>query len=227
MEGKLTNIDQQEEVATHSRRTFPKINSYRFKTSSRLLRRGKSPNPENENQKNAQITTEANTATLEVAPVDSKDIWSGAKTVTVDPIKDNDMWAIAEEKLRKDPRKREKLDKYNGILEAYFKTKLQPVGTPERREQFLEFLNSEIEQLNSATNSGTRLGRCSNKAKRFLRNAADSIIATKGIITAATTPCLPASVACAGVTVLLSVSLQPCRSVDTKYLPLVLCPSCR
>lgn len=208
---KFTNTDQQEEVARHSRRPFPYTGSLRLRSSSRLFRRDKSPNPENENQKNAQLTTGSNSATLEVALDDSEDAWLGVKTATADPTKDNDMWAIAEEKLRKDPRKREKLEKYDGILEAHFGAKLKPIGTPERREQFLEFLNSEIEQLNSTTNSGTRLGRCSNKAKRFLRTAVDSIIATKGIITAATTPCLPASVACAGVTVLLSVSLQSRR----------------
>lgn len=208
MEEQVTHTHQQEGSAGHGRRSFPHINSSRFGRSSRLLRRSKSPNTENENQKIAQLTTGANAATFEITPDDSNDAWLGAKTATVDPTKDNDMWAIAAEKLRKDPRKREKLDKYNGILEARFKTKLKPIGTLERREQFLEFLNSEIEHLNNTTKSETRLGRCSNKAKRFLRTAADSIIATKSVITAATTPCLPASVACAGVTVLLSVSLQ-------------------
>jgi len=34
--------------------------------------------------------------------------------------KDNDMWTIAEEKLRKDLQKCEKLEKYDRILEDYF-----------------------------------------------------------------------------------------------------------
>jgi len=44
------------------------------------------------------------------------------------------MWTIAEEKLRRDPQKCEKLEKYERILEDYFGSKLKPVGILERRE---------------------------------------------------------------------------------------------
>lgn len=136
---------------------------------------------------------------------DNKDALQGARTTAADLRKDGDMWAIAEEKLREDPQKREKLEKYDEILKDHFKSVLKPIGTAQRRGQFLGFLNSEIEHLSKA--SETQLGRCRNKAKPFLKAAIDCVIATKDIITAAATPCLPASVACAGVAVLLSVGL--------------------
>ncbi|KIW24505.1 hypothetical protein, variant [Cladophialophora immunda] len=124
--------------------------------------------------------------------------------MTVDSYKDKDMWARAEEELRRDAQKREKMEKYDRILEDYFASKLKPIGTLERREQFLGFLSLEIEKLNRADSEILP----TNKAKRFFRSAVESIIASKGIITAATAPCLPASVACAGVVVLLSFCVQ-------------------
>jgi hypothetical protein len=169
---------------------------------------------------NAPFTTGAHpsAAPSEATLDDHKDAQPSAKTsqpgaktaAAAGSNKDNDMWTIAEEKLRNDPQKCKKLEKYDRILEDYFGSKLKPVGTLERREQFLGFLRSEIEKLNK-TDSETRLSKCSNKAKRFFQSAVRCIMASKDIITAAATPCLPASVACAGVTVLLSVSLRPGR----------------
>lgn len=156
----------------------------------------------NRKAENAQLIADANTET----PDDNKDALQGARITAADLPKDDDMWAIAEEKLRGDPKIREKLEKYDDILKGHFKSVLKPIGTAERRGQFLGFLNSEIEHLKS-NESETQLGRCRNKSKRFLKAAVDCVIATKDIITAAPAPCLPASVACAGVAVLLSVGL--------------------
>jgi hypothetical protein len=117
------------------------------------------------------------------------------------------MWTIVKAELRKDPQKREKLEKFDRILEDHFKSKLKPVRTLGRREQFLGFLGSKIEELNK-TDSEIRLRKCSNRAKRFFKSAVDCIIVSKDIITAAVTPCLLASVACAGVSVFLSVGLR-------------------
>ncbi|KAH6716446.1 hypothetical protein BKA61DRAFT_548460, partial [Leptodontidium sp. MPI-SDFR-AT-0119] len=128
------------------------------------------------------------------------------------------MWTIADEKLRKDPQKCKKLEEYDRILERHFDVKLEPVGTLKRREQFLDFFSLEIEGLKKSETeelNTTRLSKCSNKAKRFFKSAADCIIASKDIITAAATPCLPASVACAGVAVLLSFCVQ---AADQRHL---------
>jgi hypothetical protein len=220
MNDKLPNTCQQDVERRSKRTVFSKLkNSFdrgsqpdglrpfsRPGSPSHLSHRGKSPNPKNEKAENAQLTTSTNTATLEVTPGDNKNAWQGASTAAANPTKDNDMWAIAEENLRRDPPKRKILEEYDRILEDHFKSKLEPIGTPERRAQFLVFLNSEIEHLNSIDGE-TRLSRCTNKAKRFLKTAVDCVIATKDIVTVAAAPCLPASVACAGTMFLLSVSL--------------------
>src|ERR1700710_2598110 len=101
------------------------------------LHRDKSPALKNKKGGNAQLIAGANTETSE----DNKDALQGAKTVADLP-KDDDMWAIAEETLRRDPQKREKLEKYDNILEGHFKSVLMPIGTAQRRGQFLGFLKS-------------------------------------------------------------------------------------
>jgi hypothetical protein len=236
MNDKLPGSDQQEEedVARPGRRKLLKLFMYRIGRGSqlnqllpfshsgntpRVSHRGKSPDPKNQKAENAQFNTRAYplAAPLEAKLDDNKDAQPstktaqpGEKTSTAGSHKDNDMWTIAEEKLRKDPQKCEKLEEYDRILEDYFGSKLKPVRTMERREQFLGFLSSEIEKLNEA-DIETRLRKCSNKAKRFFKSAFGCIIASKNIIATAATPCLPASVACTGVMVLLSVSLFPGR----------------
>jgi hypothetical protein len=234
MSDKLPDSGQQEDIARRGRRNLLNIFKDRIgkgsqpdqlrpfshpRSTSPLSHRKKPPGRKNKKAENAQFTTDAHTsaAPSEAKLDDNKDAQPstkiaqpGAKTAAAGSNKDNDMWTIAEEKLRRDPQKCEKLEKYERILEDYFGSKLKPVGTLERREQFLGFLSSEIEKLNK-TDSETRLKKCSNKAKRFFKSAVGCIIASKDIITAAATPCLPASVACAGVAVLLSVGLRPGR----------------
>jgi hypothetical protein len=224
MSDKVPDSDQQEDIARRRKPNLLNIfksdvrrgsqphqsrASSHPRSTSRLSHCGTSPDRKNEKGGNAQSTTSAHTsaAPSEAKLDDNKDARPGANTAAAGPNKDNDMWTIAEAELREDPQKREKLEKFDRILEDHFKSKLKPVGTLERREQFLGFLGSEIEKLNK-TDSETRLRKCSNRAKRFFKSAVDCIIASKDIITAAATPCLPASVACAGVSVLLSVGLR-------------------
>jgi hypothetical protein len=177
----------------------------RPRSPSLLSRFKKSPDPKPGKTRNAQPTTDVNSATSKSTLDDSRDAQSAVKTAAEDSDKDNDMWTTAEKRLREDPQKRKKLEEYDRILEEHFGARLEPIGTPERREQFRGFLNSEIEKLNDA-DSDTRLSRCSNKAKRFFKSAAACVIASKDIIAPATAACLPAAVACTGVVVILSVS---------------------
>lgn len=217
MSNSLPHSDQEEDVASRIKRShfnfFAKKKSQpdklspipRPRSSSPLLRRRESPDRKNtkaDNPNSSAAPSESKLDGNKDAQPKAKTAKPGAKTAAAGSNKDNDIWTIAEEQLRKDPQKCEKLEEYDRILERHFGFKLEPVGTLERREQFLGFFSSEIEKLNK-----TRLRDCSNKAKRFFKSAVDCIIASKDIITAAATPCLPASVACAGVTVLLSVSL--------------------
>jgi hypothetical protein len=207
MSRRLPYSDQQEDAANHVEKSHSKkrdregtflglpIRFSRSRSSSRLPRSGKSPDPKNEEANNTQLITGANAATPGVTPEGNK---------AVDLSNDNDMWTVAQKKLRQDPQKCKKLEKYDRILADHFGAELKGVGTLERQEQFLELLNSEVPKLD---NSDSRLSRCSRKAKRCFKSAVGCVIASKDIITAATTPCLPAAAACAGVVVLLSVGL--------------------
>ncbi|KAH0538836.1 hypothetical protein FGG08_004612 [Glutinoglossum americanum] len=222
MSDKLPSFDQQKDTANRVQRVLgnflkprtkqgdqPEGNGHfpRSRSSSRLPRFRKSPDPNTEGAKNAQPTTNANVPTSEIAPDDNKDAHPGAKTAAAGPNGDNDMWRIAEERLRQDPQKNQKLEQYDHILEQYFGSKLEPVGTMERRKQFREFLDLETKKLNDI-DSDTRLSRCSKKAKRFFKSAVNCVVASKDIVAAAAAPCLPASVACAGAMFLLSFCLQ-------------------
>jgi hypothetical protein len=97
---------------------------------------------------NAQPTTDVNPATSKITLEDSGDAQSAVKSAAEDSDKDNDIWTTAEERLPEDPQKRKKLEEYDRILEAHFGAKLEPIGTPERHEQFRGSLNSEIKRLN-------------------------------------------------------------------------------
>lgn len=181
---------------------------------SRLLRSRMSPGLKVKEAENPLSATGTNSANSNVALDDSTTIQLVIRTdsiiTAVGPNIDNDMWKIAEEELRQDPKKCGILEEYDRILEAHFGSKLEPVGSLERRQQFLGFLNSELKKINAA-DSAARLRKCSNKSKRFFKSAVACIVASKDIIAPATSACLPASVACTGVVVLLSVSLQLSR----------------
>jgi hypothetical protein len=184
----------------------------RCRSSSRLLPTRKSPNSKIEETETARFTIGANDATLNITSYDAKagplGLMPDERLVATVPIMEYDMWKKAEEELRLEPRKRDILENYDRILEAHFESKLEPLGSLARQEQFLGFLNSELKRL-VATDSNTRLSRCSNKAKRLFKSALMAIFTAKDIIVPATRMCLPASVACTGMVVLLSVSLPP------------------
>jgi hypothetical protein len=76
---------------------------------------------------------------------DSKVSQSGSKRTRVD------MWAMADNQLRDDPQKSETMQKYDRLLEKKLPpgSKLEPIGTDERRKQAFEFFDSEIERLNA------------------------------------------------------------------------------
>ena len=111
--------------------------------------------------------------------------------------KDN-MWMIAEAQLRQDKKKNDLLDRYYDILKSKLKEDLKPAGTPERRKQISAFIVSESKHSNDTSESG--------EFASVFKKAADCILKAEKIISAAAQPCLPASIACAGVILVLSVS---------------------
>jgi hypothetical protein len=185
------------------------------KGPSQISLREESPDSNTETFGSAKFAVVARSSSALSVPKadDNKDVKSGAKAAqpsqpATNTSKAIDFWTIAEAELLKDPQKREKLERYNLILEKRLGSKLEPSGTPERRKQVLHFLSKEIERFNS-TDSQTRLSKFKRKAGRFFKSTVDFVVATQSIISTAASPCLPASAACAGVAVLLSVSMQP------------------
>jgi hypothetical protein len=120
----------------------------------------------------------------------------------------DDFWALADEKLRRDSDKSKIMENFDRVLQKpeNIGPALEPPRTEARRKQIDAFIESKIKKLESAEDQN-RLSQHKKKAKRFLRTAVECVKATQGIVKAATATCLPASVACAGVTILLTVSL--------------------
>jgi hypothetical protein len=77
--------------------------------------------------------------------VDMKVSQSGGKRTPVD------MWAMADDKLRDDPKKGEIMQKYDRLLEKKLPagSNLESIGTDERRKQAFDFFESEIQRLNA------------------------------------------------------------------------------
>jgi hypothetical protein len=120
-----------------------------------------------------------------------------------------DFWALADEQLRQPGSDGAKImKKFDLILEKpeNLGSTLEPPGTDARKEQISAFLQSRIKKLKEPQDQ-SRWSQCGKDAKTFFKKAVGFVIATQGIMNAAAAPCLPASVACAGVTLILTVKL--------------------
>jgi len=116
---------------------------------------------------------------------------------------ENNMWKIAEAQLRLDKDQAKLLDAYYDILKSKLKKDLNPAGSPERQKQISAFIESQYEGFHDTS----KLGNFAS----VLKKGADCILKAQSVISAASQPCLPASVVCAGVMLVLSVgsSLPP------------------
>jgi hypothetical protein len=133
----------------------------------------------------------------------------GSNEAAIGTREPEDFWALAEEQLRKRGSHQCKImDKFDRVLQKpkNLGSTLEPPNTNARRIQINAFLESRFKKLENAEDEN-RLGRCKENAKRYLKIAVKSLTATQGIINKATAPCLPAGIACVGVTLLLTVSL--------------------
>ncbi|PMD29784.1 hypothetical protein L207DRAFT_444908, partial [Hyaloscypha variabilis F] len=119
------------------------------------------------------------------------------------------MWKIAEDQLRLDKKQRELLDAYNDILKSKLKKDLNPAGTPERQKQISAFIVSESKRFHDTSKLG--------KFASVLKKGADCILKAEAVISAASQPCLPASVACAGVMLVLSLCVQADSQRDVLF----------
>lgn len=129
--------------------------------------------------------------------VDNASASAGANTQLTNSVQEDDMWKSAEAELRQDKKMNKLIDAYYEIMDAKLKN-LNSVSTPERQKQISDFIESESQTLQDANKSGTFAS--------VLKKAATYILKAEKIISSAAEPCLPASIACAGVMLVLSVS---------------------
>jgi hypothetical protein len=114
-----------------------------------------------------------------------------------DLTREYDTWKIAEIQLRQDKKKRKLLDAYYDILKSKLNEKLEPAGTPERKRQISAFIDSESKNIQNTNHLGV-MGQVLKQAFSFMVRSMD--------VTAASARCFPASIACAGMVLILSVS---------------------
>ena len=98
------------------------------------------------------------------------------------------------------------LDAYDEILKSKLKN-LDSFSTPERQKQISAFIESKSESFQDASKLDTFAS--------VLKKAANCILKAEKAISAAAQPCLPASIVCAGVMLVLSVSLWLLHAPDT------------
>lgn len=119
-------------------------------------------------------------------------------TYVADSAQEDDMWKIAEAQLRRDEEKKQLLDAYYEILKSKLKNDLEPSGTRGRQKQISAFIISESNSFHGTNKLGT--------FGTVLKKAADCVLKVEKVISTAAQPCLPASIACAGMMLVLSVN---------------------
>ena len=136
-----------------------------------------------------------------------------------DLAQEDDMWKIAEAQLRRDDKKKQLLDAYDTILKSKLEKGLEPAGTRERRKQISAFIESESKRYQDTSKLGT--------FSSVLKKAADCILKAEKVISTAAQPCLPASIACAGVMLILSASSSLRLYTPDADVQIALCSSQR
>lgn len=112
------------------------------------------------------------------------------------------MWIKADKKLREDPEKREKLEKYDRILMSHLRCSFDRHSTA-NTQCVSAFLQARVEDLKKDADTG--LQRCTHKAKDCFQSMLRCILKLENLINTAAKPCFPAALACAGVMVLSQV----------------------
>ncbi|KAL9062687.1 MAG: hypothetical protein Q9157_008713, partial [Trypethelium eluteriae] len=123
----------------------------------------------------------------------------------------DDMWAKADKKLREDPKKREKLEKYDRILMSHLGCSVGHRSTA-NTERVLAFLKAEVEGLQ---NADTELQGCTHKARDCFQSLLECVLKLESLINTAAKPCFPAALACAGVMVLSRLCLD---AIDQRHI---------
>ncbi|KAI9862582.1 MAG: hypothetical protein M1813_004434, partial [Trichoglossum hirsutum] len=131
---------------------------------------------------------------------------AGSKSDTATSSETGNIWVRAEQMLSKDERKREVFQAYLGILESQLGSKLQPSGTADRQKQLCQLLDDKTQELEDEKWK-VQFGDHKVEVADKLTGALKNVLIAKDLINSASIASPPAAIACAGITVLLTVSL--------------------
>ena len=119
--------------------------------------------------------------------------------------KSKDLWDRAEEELSKDKRKAEILKAYLEILRSQLGSELAARGTASRDEQMSQLLNTKVEEL-ERRKWRLHLGDHNVEVGTLFSGVVSNILLAKDIISSAASADPHTALACAGVSVILTVS---------------------
>ena len=119
--------------------------------------------------------------------------------------KPKDLWDRAEEELSNDKRKAEIIEAYQEILGSQLGSELAARGTASRNEQMSQLLNTKVEELEKRK-WRLHLGDHNVEVGTLFSGVVSNILLAKDIISSAASADPHAALACAGVSVILTVS---------------------
>ena len=120
--------------------------------------------------------------------------------------KPKDLWDRAEEELSNDKGKAEILEAYQEILRSQLGSELAARGTASRHEQMSQLLNAKIEEL-ERRKWRLHLGDHNIEVETLFSGVVRNILLAKDIISSAALADPHAALACAGMSIILTVSL--------------------
>ncbi|KAE8398358.1 hypothetical protein BDV37DRAFT_31958 [Aspergillus pseudonomiae] len=132
---------------------------------------------------------------------------SSSAPVTVNFMEKESLWVRAEQLLREDDKKRRIWQASLDILEEEFGSRLQPTGKTDLRRQFCNLLDAKTRDLEGKKWS-VRFGDHRIAVKDQLIRVFQNVLIAKDAIGHAANLSPPAAIACAGVTVVLSLVVQ-------------------
>ena len=113
-------------------------------------------------------------------------------------------WLKAEEQLKEERGKRALLEKYDEILGLELGIDLKSLEPTDHHKQLVQLLEKKVQELESK--KITVLLGCTPGFEERLKDIFQNVLTAKDLISAAASASPPASIACAGVTVILTVS---------------------
>jgi hypothetical protein len=118
----------------------------------------------------------------------------------------DDLWARAEEALKCDPVKKKVFEDYLEILGQRLDSKLEPTDGHDRHKQLCQLIDVETKELEDKKWK-FQVGDYTRDVADLFQRSFKAILSVKDLVNAAASSCPPAALACAGATVVLTVSV--------------------